>query len=74
MRLTFDPEVDAAYLRIGDDAVPAGAVARTVELSPAPSGVQIQADYDGDGELLGFEIVGASAVLSEAVLRGAARP
>lgn len=70
--LTYDPEVDAAYLTLGSPIGP-GEVARTVEIeTPTDSGT-INADYDSSGRLLGFEFLNASLLLRPGVIAAAER-
>jgi uncharacterized protein YuzE len=53
MRLEYDPEVDAAYLRLRG-----AAVASTEEIAPG-----VHMDVAADGRPVGFEILDASEVL-----------
>ena len=50
MKIEYDKEVDALYIRIQEKDV-----ARTQEVS---DGVNL--DFDGDGRLIGLEVLGAS--------------
>ncbi|MFK4730511.1 DUF2283 domain-containing protein [Agromyces mediolanus] len=73
MRLTHDPEVDAAYLTLGDAIAP-GSIDRTVELEPPIEGTMLLADVDASGRILGFEFIGARRLLDPALLRDAPLP
>jgi len=53
MRLEYDPEVDAAYLRLRN-----AAVASTEEIAPG-----VMMDLAADGRPVGFEVLDASEVL-----------
>lgn len=53
MRISYDPKVDALYIRLRQ-----GKIEDSDEVA---KGVVV--DYDGEGSLLGIEIMGASAVL-----------
>lgn len=56
MRVSYDKKVDSLRVRIKED-VP---IARTVEV---PYGL---VDVDADGEIVAFEVLGASAVIERA--------
>ena len=70
VRITYDPEADAAYVYLVDAIAPGG-VARTeiamIDLDMA----SIAVDFDSKGRMLGVEILGASRVLAEETLRRA---
>ena len=61
VRLNYDPEADAAYLRFSDQTV-----AESDEVSP---GVVI--DYDGEGRMVGMEVLNARRHLPDDLLRAA---
>ncbi len=54
MRITYDPEVDALYIRFRETTV------TTKHLTQ-----EIAADYDKDGRLAGIEILAAKTVLGD---------
>ncbi|CAN5869208.1 hypothetical protein BH23ACT11_BH23ACT11_13300 [soil metagenome] len=54
MRFELDTEVNALYIYFRSEAIPPGAVARTIELE---EGVNL--DVDVDGRILGMEFVDA---------------
>ncbi len=53
MKLEYDPEIDAAYVRLRS-----AAVANTEEIAPG-----VMMDLGADGRPVGFEILDASEVL-----------
>lgn len=61
---TYDPEADAAYVRIGR-----GKVAETREVTPG-----VLLDYDAKGRLLGVELLTASRALAPGDWSRAPRP
>jgi uncharacterized protein YuzE len=71
MRLEYDREADAAYVRL----LPAGttaAVARTVPLDPSEVDGEINLDFDPEGRLVGVEIQDASRFLDARLLEQSA--
>ncbi|MEO8025493.1 MAG: DUF2283 domain-containing protein [Bryobacteraceae bacterium] len=71
MRMTYDREVDAAYLYVQDPIAPGSAVTTHVCEVNTPGSIHL--DLDRDGRLLGVEILDASRVLTESALRNAER-
>jgi uncharacterized protein YuzE len=69
MRMTFDRDADAAYLAVEPD-IRAGSAVENVVVERHGRG-DIVLDFDDGGRLLGVEIIGASALLSAAVLAAA---
>jgi len=57
MKIEYDAEVDALYIRLRP--TPEGAVENR------PISDDVMADYGPDGKLVGIEILGASAVLGD---------
>jgi uncharacterized protein YuzE len=74
MRLTYDPEVGAAYMMLVDAIAP-GQARHQVEVphNDSASGQYIL-DFAEDGKLLGLEIVFASDALPASVLAAAEPP
>lgn len=70
--MTYDPEVDAAYIALVE--VKPGEVARTLTLETLDPEVMMMADYDVNGFLLGIEIVNASRVIAAGALAKAPLP
>ena len=68
MRLTYDPEADAAYLTVRDEPVGDGEAVTTLPAIVSPNGSEVALDFDGDGRLLGIEVLHASATLPREVL------
>ena len=66
MKITYDKEVDAAYIRLAP--IDAGAVAKTYPCDPVEVNGMINLDFARNGRLLGIEIIGASQKLPESVL------
>ncbi len=67
MRISHDPEVDAAYIYMVDE-IGRGEVARTYPCDPREVDGEINLDFDVEGRLLGIEIQDASHLLPSAVL------
>ena len=65
MRMTYDKEADAAYVYI-KDPIADGEAKRTVSVSD-----DVHLDFDGEGHLLGIEILNARGVLTEDALKEA---
>ncbi len=72
MRMTYDREVDAAYVHL-EDTISAGAAVTTQVCDVKVIVGQIHLDIDRDGRLLAIEILDASRVLTETVLSQAER-
>jgi uncharacterized protein YuzE len=76
MRVTFDPEIDMAYIDLtgpneawrADHTEPL-----IVDLGPGSRRL-ITLDFDSHGRLLGIEIAGAAAALPRSLLAAAAKP
>jgi uncharacterized protein YuzE len=68
MKITYDPEADAAYLQLVERVD--GEIAETLpveELDESRAGGFIF-DFDDDGRLLGIEVLGARRALRQATL------
>jgi uncharacterized protein YuzE len=70
VRITYDPDADAAYIYVVDE-IGSGGVAKTVPVDPTEVGGMINLDFDSEGHLLGIEILDASAYLPAQLLGGA---
>jgi uncharacterized protein YuzE len=72
MRVTFDPDADAAYIYL----TRFGEVARTVPLVDLEEGSSFEliVDLDRDGRIVGIEVQLAGGRLPPELLRGAKRP
>jgi uncharacterized protein YuzE len=73
VKLTYDPEANAAYILLGAEIAP-GSLDHTVELEPLVEGTLLHADIGVDGKLVGFEIIGADRLLDATLLREAPLP
>ena len=62
MKLEYDKEVDAAYIYVVD-SIHDGAAKKTVRVSE-----EIIIDFDGNGKLLGVEVLNASKIINKKVL------
>jgi uncharacterized protein YuzE len=69
MRLTYDPSIDAAYIYFGE--IGHGGVKYTYTASPEISTDMINLDFDGDGRLVGVEVLSASRTLPPELLAAA---
>jgi uncharacterized protein YuzE len=69
VRITYDPEVDAAYIYLTDEQLPPGR--DSVPVDP-PEGIQADIVLDWkDGKLVGLEVLDAASVLHSDLLAGA---
>jgi len=65
MRITFDAEVDAAYIALTPETAPGRSV-RNVEVES--TGCSVVLDFDSEGVLLGVEVLGATKILDASFL------
>lgn len=72
MRMTYDPEADAAFFYIVDPIGPGEAVESHI-VNVALDGAAVIASFDADKRLLGIEVLGASRALRAETLTQAAR-
>jgi len=69
VHLTYDADVDAAYLNLVDRDLRPGEAAQQSDIIPAPGGTgSLILDFDVDGRLLGVEVLSARAVLPPELL------
>ena len=73
MRVTYDPDADAAYIQLASE-IAAGGVAKTHPCDPSEVGGMINLDFDSDGRLIGVEVLDASQLLPPEVLLEGGRP
>jgi len=69
--MTYDSDVDAAYLAIEDDIADGSAVENLVIERPGRGDIVL--DFDADGRLLGIEVIGATDLLSPGAVAAAIR-
>ena len=72
MKITYDPSVDAAYIYLAD-AIEPGGVKKTYVCDPAEVGTMVNLDIDGEGRIVGVEVLSAKAHLPKAMLKQATR-
>ncbi|MBD8045371.1 DUF2283 domain-containing protein [Arthrobacter sp. Sa2BUA2] len=71
MKITYDPDVDAAYIQLADQILP-GQSAEQIHSIVTPGGNgELTLDFDAGGRLLGIEILRAQAVLPGSVIQSA---
>ena len=71
MRITYDKEVDAAYIYVVDK-IGKGEVKMTCSIDKKVNGM-VNLDFDAAGRLLGIELIPGSRLLSKEVLSSARR-
>lgn len=71
MRMTFDPDADAAYIYVADE-IAAGAAVENLVVERDGHG-DIVLDFNAEGRLLGVEVIGARRLLGEPALSTAQR-
>jgi uncharacterized protein YuzE len=69
MIVTYDPDVDAAYIQLAAEIL-TGGVAKTYPCDPREIGGVINLDFDLNGRLVGIEITDASRLLPPESLPG----
>lgn len=72
MRITFDPDADAAFVYLVPEIAPGG-VAHSHMCDVEIQEGAIILDFDADDRLLGIEILGATKLLPDRVLQQAER-
>lgn len=68
LRVTFDPEVDAAYIYLADEPAMGWRHGKTIPVDPAEIGGMVNIDLDDDGRLIGVEVMDARSLLSDKIL------
>lgn len=68
LRVTFDSDVNAAYIYLGDEPESGWRRGKTILLDPIAVGRMINLDLDQDGRLMGLEVLDARSVLSDKLL------
>jgi uncharacterized protein YuzE len=62
LRMTYDPDADAAYIYVTDPIGP-GEAAQTAMLDRYFDSASVHVDLDSDNRLLGIELLGVSHLL-----------
>jgi uncharacterized protein YuzE len=70
VKVTYDREVDAAYIYVAERIAPGG-VKRTYACDPSETGMILNIDFDEKGVILGIEVLAASYHLPKEVLANA---
>jgi uncharacterized protein YuzE len=70
VKVTYDPSADAAYIYFADSLLPSD-VTNTYICGPAELGTMVNLDIDGEGRIVGVEVLSASAHLPKAILQEA---
>jgi uncharacterized protein YuzE len=68
LRVTFDPEVNAAYIYLADEPALGWRHGKTIPLDPAEVGGMVNIDLDDDGRLMGIEVLDARSLLPDRML------
>lgn len=71
MRITYDPEADAAYIQLTDTELPVGRDSIELE-TPATTSSMVVMDWR-DGKIVGLEVLDASTLLHPDLLAQAER-
>lgn len=74
MRLTYDPDVNAAYVDLTRGGVRPGQASRQQHSIATPNGGELVLDYDDGGLLVGVEVLHADRVLAADTLDEAPPP
>jgi uncharacterized protein YuzE len=72
VKVTYDRKANAAYIYLVDPKV-RPKVARMYPCDPVDVGGMINLDFDGDGRLVGVEVLAASSKLPQYLLDAAER-
>jgi uncharacterized protein YuzE len=68
IKVTYSQQADAAYIKLVD-SIGAGGVAKTYLCDPVEIGGMINLDFDSGGRLVGIEVLDASKLLPDSLLR-----
>ena len=72
MRVTYDPEIDAAYIYLRE--IETGGAAYTYPARPEIETDMINLDFDREGRLIGIEVLSASRHLPAELITQATPP
>jgi uncharacterized protein YuzE len=73
MRISYDPEVDAAYITVVDQ-IGNGEAVKQVIVPTEETNAEFILDFDSEGSLLGIEVVGARSGLRPETIARAEGP
>jgi len=73
MRISYDAEVDASYIRVVDPIDPGEAVTQVVVVHDSAK-AEFILDFDAEGSVLGIEVLGARSGLQTKTLAQAEGP
>jgi uncharacterized protein YuzE len=73
MRISYDPEVDAAYITVVDQ-IGNGEAVKQVIVPREETEAEFILDFDSEGSLLGIEVLGARFGLRPETIARADRP
>jgi len=74
VRITYDPQADAAYIQVVSRILPGEATLSISSITTPGGKGEINLDFDANGQLLGIEVLFASDVLPRKVLSEADPP
>lgn len=73
MKITYDSQADAAYIRVGGPITDGQATQQIHSIETPGGNGEITLDFDDAGHLLGVEVLFASSVLAPDVLASATK-
>lgn len=68
LRITFDPDANAAYVYLADEPSTGWRHGKTVPVDPHELGGMVNIDVDDDGRLIGIEVLEARSLLSDKLM------
>jgi len=74
MRISYDPEVDVAYIRVVDPIEHGAAITQVGVRAQDSAKAEFVLDFDAEGSLLGIEVLGARSGLRPETLAQAQGP
>jgi uncharacterized protein YuzE len=72
MRVSYDAEIDAAYIYLVDAPLPGSAVT-TLSLDPREINGEVNIDLDLEGRIMGIEVLDASRLLPKGFMQAHVR-
>lgn len=73
VQITFDPEVNAAYIYLAGEPTTGWRHGKTVPIPVDEIGGMVNIDIDADGRLIGVEVFDARSLLPDKMLAAFAR-